>query len=124
MNNSNLPTKEEVFEILDYCKVNNISLRQRLAEVGIAEWRFYYARKRYLDRESAPQAEGHFIQLQSGSVVPASLGAYSRRKTKSAKVSCDSPSAMNIEIQTPRGSMLRMTGEMTPAMVEAILQVL
>lgn len=40
-------TREEVAEIMTYCQEHTVSYKDRLAELGIAPWRFYDAKSRY-----------------------------------------------------------------------------
>lgn len=59
-------SKEEVLDIIAYCKENNVNRKDRLIELGLSEWSFYEARRRYLKEESeSGKDEGHFIQLRS-----------------------------------------------------------
>ena len=37
-------TREEVAEIMTYCQEHTVSYKDRLAELGIAPWRFYDAK--------------------------------------------------------------------------------
>ena len=46
-------TKEEVAEVVAYCDENKISYKQRLTELGISDWSFYSAKRKY-----APKQEG------------------------------------------------------------------
>ena len=39
-------SKEEVAEILTYCKEKGISYKSRLVELGIPEWKFYEGKSR------------------------------------------------------------------------------
>ena len=34
-------TREEVAEVITYCKKNDVSYKTRLAELGIPVWKFY-----------------------------------------------------------------------------------
>ena len=40
-------TKEEVAQVIAYCDENKISYKQRLAELGINQWNFYDAKRKY-----------------------------------------------------------------------------
>ena len=40
-------SKEEVAEIITYCREHNVRQCDRLKELGIASWRFYDARRKY-----------------------------------------------------------------------------
>ena len=39
-------TREEIAEIVQYCKEKGVSYKSRLKEIGIAEWRFYESKRR------------------------------------------------------------------------------
>ena len=41
-------SKEEVAEIITYCREHNVRQCDRLKELGIAAWRFYDARRKYI----------------------------------------------------------------------------
>ena len=40
-------TREEVAEVITYCKKNDISYKTRLAALGIPAWKFYDSKSRY-----------------------------------------------------------------------------
>ena len=44
-------TREEVAEIMTYCQEHTVSHKDRLAELGIAPWRFYDAKSRYAKQQ-------------------------------------------------------------------------
>lgn len=52
-------SKEEVLDIIAYCKEHRIKRMDRLAQLGIGEWSFYEARKRYLREESEAKSSAH-----------------------------------------------------------------
>ncbi len=58
-------TKEEVAGIVAYCTENNISQKQRLAELGISEWQFYSSKRKYAPKRGGDNA-GEFLQLVPG----------------------------------------------------------
>lgn len=59
-------SKEEVLDIIAYCKEHRINRKDRLAQLGIGEWSFYESRRRYLKEESELSTRtGKFIQLRS-----------------------------------------------------------
>ncbi len=58
-------TKEEVASIVAYCAENNISQKQRLAELGINEWQFYSSKRKYAPKRGGDNA-GEFLQLVPG----------------------------------------------------------
>ena len=60
-------SKEEVAEILTYCKEKGISYKSRLAELGIPEWKFYEGKSRYAKQQAeSPGSNGEFLQADIG----------------------------------------------------------
>ena len=55
-------TKEEVAEVVAYCEENKISYKQRLSELGISDWSFYSAKRKYAPKQEGDNA-GDFLQL-------------------------------------------------------------
>ena len=45
-------SKEEVAEIITYCKEKGISYKSRLAELGISEWKFFDSKARYARQQA------------------------------------------------------------------------
>ncbi len=83
-------TREEVAEVITYCKKNDISYKTRLAELGIPAWKFYDSKSRYALEQESSEANGEFLQLYAGdsSVPMPSFAATSGRMAKGRK---DSP---------------------------------
>lgn len=116
-------SKEEVAEIMTYCKEKGISYKSRLEELDIPAWKFFDSKARYAKEQSeSPASSGEFLQLTSGGAfVPmpsfaATTGrGFSRKKEQSQKM-------MSIELRTPNGTMMRIQGEMTLQYVQAIIQ--
>ena len=78
-------TREEVVEIMDYCKEHKVTYKSRLEELNIPVWRFYDSKSRYAaEQSSGKTAQGEFIELpHSGSFVPVpSFTGTSGRKQK------------------------------------------
>ncbi len=65
-------TREEVVEIMNYCKEHKMTYKSRLEELNIPVWRFYDSKSRYAaEQSSGKTAQGEFIELpHSGSFVP------------------------------------------------------
>lgn len=64
-------TREEVAEVITFCKKNDISYKARLAELGIPAWKFYDSKSRYALEQESSEAKGEFLQLyDGGSSVP------------------------------------------------------
>lgn len=61
-------TREEVAEIIMYCKEHKVTYKSRLAELNIPVWRFYDSKSRYAEEQSSGNtSKGDFIELgQSG----------------------------------------------------------
>ena len=61
-------TKEEVAEIMTFCKENSVSYKSRLNELGIPEWKFFDSKARYAKEqaESPVPSGSEFLQLTSG----------------------------------------------------------
>ena len=60
-------SKEEVAEIMTYCKEKGISYKSRLEELGIPAWKFFDSKSRYAKEQSeSPASNGEFLQLTSG----------------------------------------------------------
>ena len=66
-------TREEVAEVITYCKKNNISYKTRLAKLGIPAWKFYDSKSRYALEQESSEAKG-FPQLYAGdSSMPSAI---------------------------------------------------
>ena len=60
-------SKEEVAEIMTYCKEKGISYKSRLAELDIPAWKFYDSKSRYAKEQAdSNESAGEFLQLTSG----------------------------------------------------------
>lgn len=116
-------SKEEVAEIMTYCKEKGISYKSRLSELDIPAWKFYDSKSRYAKEQAdSNESAGEFLQLTSGGeFVPmpsfaATTGrGFSKKKDQPQKM-------MSIELRTPNGTVMRIQGEMTLQYVQAIIQ--
>lgn len=65
-------TREEIVEIMSYCKEHKVTYKLRLEELNIPVWRFYDSKSRYAAEQlSGKSAQGEFIELPHiGSFVP------------------------------------------------------
>ena len=55
-------TREEVVEIMNYCKEHKVTYKSRLEELNIPVWRFYDSKSRYAaEQSSGKTAQGEFI---------------------------------------------------------------
>lgn len=104
-------TEDEVAQVIAYCDENKISYKQRLSELGVNPWNFYDAKRKYAPKEEREDSGG-FIQLTPGGSFrpnpikpPRSRG---RRKDPAQGVV-----AVSVELRTPTGAMMRISGDMT-----------
>ena len=100
-------TREEVVEIMNYCKEHKVTYKSRLEELNIPVWRFYDSKSRYAaEQSSGKTAQGEFIELpHSGSFVPVPSFA-------GISISFNTPATPSglkeMEIRTPAGSAIRI----------------
>ncbi|OUQ53201.1 hypothetical protein B5E60_08455 [Alistipes sp. An116] len=59
-------TREEITEIVQYCKEHGASYKSRLKEIGIPERRFYESKRRYAEAQASERESGEFLQLVRG----------------------------------------------------------
>lgn len=57
-NEINMMTREEIAEILYYCKTKGVTYKDRLKELGIPPWKFYDYKAKYAAEETSGHAEG------------------------------------------------------------------
>ena len=99
-------TKEEVAQVIAYCDENKIIYKQRLSELGISQWNFYDAKRKYAPKEEVENA-GEFLQLiPGGSFLPNPIKP-SRSRSSKHKESAQGGEDVSIELRTPTGTMLR-----------------
>lgn len=121
-------TREEVAEVITFCKKNDISYKARLAELGIPAWKFYDSKSRYALEQESSEAKGEFLQLYDGgsSVPMPSFAATSGRKAKGRKAKGRKEAAasqmLSIELRTPNGTMMRIQGEMGQDFIQSIIR--
>ena len=61
-------TREEIAEIVQYCKENGVTYKSRLKEIGISEWRFYESKRRYgtcADKQESRQRQEVGIRVHT-----------------------------------------------------------
>ena len=105
-------TKEEVAQVIAYCDENKISYKQRLSELGINPWNFYDAKRKYAPKQEEDNA-GEFLQLiPGGSFLPNPIKP-SRSRSGKQKSEERGTVAVIIELKTPTGTMMRISGNMT-----------
>ena len=120
-------SKEEVADVISYCKEHGCSYKERLAELGIPEWKFYDSKYKYAIRERKEFDKGRFLQLRTGSdgsmtPFPSFDSSKTGRKADKAGRCTPQYSMLSIELQTDAGTMMRIQGEMTPDHLAAIIQ--
>lgn len=117
-------SKEEVIEIVTYCKDHGVAYNSRCRELNIAQWRFYESKRYYKSQEKKSVSIGEFIQLHSGGPLqPGSLNQIEGKSLKgSVKKGGQQSGVMSLELQTRGGTTLRLYGEMTPAILHELVQ--
>ena len=105
-------TKEEVAEVVAYCEENKVSYKQRLAELGINAWNFYDAKRKYAPKQEGENA-GEFLQLVSGGAFLPDPIKPARSRSGKQKNAEQSAVAVTIELRTPTGTMMRISGNLT-----------
>lgn len=109
-------TKEEIAGIVLYCKQQNVSFKSRLEELGIPQWQFYEAKRRYVENNSDELLgigkEGAFIACPD-------------LQRKNFKVKEDpslmSDGSMSMELQTTSGLIMRIQGNLSSTQIQAII---
>ena len=113
-------TKEEVAQVIAYCDENKISYKQRLSELGISPWNFYDAKRKYAPKEEGDNA-GEFLQLiPGGSFLPNPIKS-SRSRSSKQNDSAQETVAVTIELMTPIGTMMRISGNLTGRELKEII---
>lgn len=95
-------TREEIAEIVQYCKEHGASYKSRLKEIGIPEWRFYESKRRYAEAQASERESGEFLQLVRGKDGFPELVLTNRKTCKGRKSGYESI-PMSIEIRTQTG---------------------
>ena len=112
-------TEEAVAQVIAYCDENKISYKQRLSELGINPWNFYDAKRKYAPKEEEEDA-GEFLQLMpGGSFRPNPIRPPRSRSRR--KDSAHGTAAVSIELRTPTGTMMRISGNLTGRKLKDII---
>ena len=116
-------TKEEVAQVIAYCDENKISYKQRLSELGISPWNFYDAKRKYAPKEEGDNVDnaGEFLQLIPGGAFLPNPIKPSRSRSSKQKESAQETVAVNIELRTPTGTMMRIIGNLTGRELKEII---
>lgn len=116
-------SKEGLCMIINYCQENGISYKDGYKEFGISQWSFYAAKRKYMSEEKT-STSGEFLQLSAGgSFAPSPLGQLQASgKDRSGRMLKSSSSLLNIELKTPSGMLMRVSGEMTSEMLGEVIR--
>lgn len=113
-------TREEIAEIVHYCKEHGVSYKSRLKEIGIPAWRFYESKRRYAEAQASERKSGEFLQLVRGNAsFPEPV--LTNRKAGRGRKPVYKSGPMSIEMRTQTGAVLRIHGNLDAAMVQAII---
>ena len=105
-------TKEEVAEVVAYCEANKISYKQRLEELGVSAWSFYDAKRKYASKLEGDNA-GEFLQLVPGGAFLPNPIKPARSRSASRKSADKGAVAVSIELRTPTGTLIWISGDLT-----------
>lgn len=116
-------SKEEVAQIMQYCKENGVTYKARLEELGIPRWRFFDSKTAYAREQAERAAPGsEFLQLTcGGDFVPTPSFAAGAGKGLSRK-NAGTSGMLYIEMRTPNGTVMRIQGELTHQHLQSIIQ--
>ena len=116
-------TREEVVEIMNYCKEHKVAYKSRQEELNIPLRRFYDSKSHYAaEQSSGKTAQGEFIELpHSGSFVsvPSFAGTAGLKQKSTPAPPCG---LKEIEIRTPAGGAIRICGEINDKELYSIIQ--
>lgn len=105
-------TEEEVAQVMAYCDENKISYKQRLSELGINPWTFYDAKRKYAPKEEGEDS-GEFLQLTPGGAFLPNPIKPPRSRGGRRKDPAQGTVAVSVELRTPTGTMMRISGDLT-----------
>ena len=117
-------SKEAVIDIVTYCKEHGETYSNRCKELEIPLWRFYDSKRYYKKQETKTGNVGEFIQFRPGGpLLPGNLNQLEGKTEKGSDKRTGSESGiMSLELQGRGGTMLRLYGEVTPAMLRELVQ--
>ena len=114
-------TREEVAEIMIYCKEHGITYKSRLVELDIPLWKFYDSKAHYA-REDEKSKPGEFLELRGpGCFVPMPSFASTSGKKPASKRKQQDTCSVSVEMKTSNGSMMRIQGDLSPVMLQSII---
>lgn len=116
-------SKEDLAAVISYCQENALTYKDGMKEFGIPEHVFYRSKRRYMEEEKQ-SACGEFLQLTPGSEMVSSPLSQLRAggKDRTGKAIKNVSSKLNIELKTPSGILMRVSGEMTGDMPGVIIR--
>ena len=114
-------TKEEVASIVAYCAENNVSQKKRLKELGIHEWQFYDAKRKYAPKQDGNNA-GEFLQLVPGGPFLLDPIRPARSRSRRQKEADRGAVSVSIELRTPNGTVMRINGDLTGRELRDIIE--
>ena len=117
---TSMMTKEDVAQVVAYCDENNVSQKQRLEELGIPAWKFYDTKRKYATKQGNDNS-GEFLQLTSGASFLPNPIKPSRSRSARQKTSERSTVEVSIELRTPTGTMMRISGNLTGRELQDII---
>lgn len=117
--------KEQIIEILAYCKQNNVTHKEGCTKFGVSQWSFYESKRRYIEQEKrCGDATGEFVQLKSdGSFVPSTITSFgSRNRVRKTQDKSEGMIVASLEVQGRNGSVMRYYGELSAGMLTEIVK--
>lgn len=116
-------SKEEVVQIMNYCRENGVTYKARLEELGIPRWRFFDSKTAYAREQSESVLSGNgFLQLTCGGEFVPSPSFSAAKGCGPYKKKSGMGNLLNIELRTPSGMVMRIQGELTAQHLQAIIQ--
>ena len=120
-------SKEEVSDVITYCKEHGCTYMDRLGVLGIPEWKFYDSKYKYALQERDEKSKGQFLQLKPGAdwsltPFPSFDSSKTCRRGDKTRQTSEQYRMLSIELQTQSGTMMRIQGDMTPEHLDAIIQ--
>ena len=104
------------------CQLRREQDHLQTAPVGtwIRPWNFYDAKRKYAPKEEGDNA-GEFLQLIPGGAFLPNPIKPSRSRSSKQKESAQETVAVNIELRTPTGTMMRISGNLTGRELKEII---
>jgi len=107
-------TRQKVLEIQSYCADNNVTVKDRILELGIPEWEFYRSRRKYIKED---EENGSFVRLRDGSVISNPKDGPAPHPPKNGA----NQSYLTVEMRTASGSEFRIQGMMSPEHLREVM---